>query len=214
MAEDSPVQTFYEDYWACPDHAPPAKDPSRGVRLRLLEADLQQIQPAAVIDAGSGTGWTVQQLKRRSYNVVGLDISATAIQEALRQDPHGTYLQAVLDGARWPIESGQVDLVYSFEVIEHLIMVRNFFQECHRVLRPNGFIALTTPYHGLVKNVLLAAVGFDKHFSVEGGHIRFFSPRSLVSVLRNSGFKITHIKFYGRIRPVAQGMYVLAQKVD
>ena len=49
-------------------------------------------------------------------------------------------------------------------------------------LAENGRIIVTAPYHGYVKNVVLSILGqFDKHLEVyfEGGHIKFFSRRSL-----------------------------------
>ena len=40
--------------------------------------------------------------------------------------------------------------------------------------RHGGGLALTTPYHGRIKNFAVAALAFDRHFDVEGDHVRFF----------------------------------------
>ena len=48
-----------------------------------------------------------------------------------------------------------------------------------------GAFFLSTPYHGLVKNLALAAFRFDRHFAVDGDHIRFFTDRGAVSAARD-----------------------------
>ena len=64
-------------------------------------------------------------------------------------------------------------------MIEHVYDTEQFVTEIARVLAPGGFFFITTPFHGYVKNFILALIGFDKHFDVTGPHIRFFSDRAL-----------------------------------
>src|SRR5229473_1329412 len=66
----------------------------------------------------------------------------------------------------------------------------------------SGRIIVTAPYHGYVKNVALSVLGqFDKHFEVyfEGGHIKFFSRRSLDAMFAAAGFRRPSFRYAGRV---------------
>ena len=79
-------------------------------------------------------------------------------------------------------------------------------------MRDGGGLALTTPYHGRLKNLAIAAVGFDRHFAVEGDHVRFFSDRSLRRLLEETGFDVVRVEHFGRVRWLWAGAFVWAVK--
>ena len=65
----------------------------------------------------------------------------------------------------------------------------------------SGTLIITTPYHGYFKNLALAAAGkLDGHFTVlwDGGHIKFFSRRTLTALLELEGFEVTAFCGAGR----------------
>ena len=94
--------------------------------------------------------------------------------------------------------------VISMEVIEHLYSPRTFAAFVRSILEANGggrFI-LTTPYHGYLKNLSIALAGkADRHYSAlwEGGHIKFWSRRTLAILLREAGFRNMAFTGAGRI---------------
>lgn len=60
---------------------------------------------------------------------------------------------------------------------------------------------MTTPYHGWLKNVAVAAAGaFDRHVNAafEGGHIKFFSRAALERMHRETGFAKVRFAGVGR----------------
>jgi SAM-dependent methyltransferase len=66
---------------------------------------------------------------------------------------------------------GPVDVVISTEVIEHIYDPRSFLSNCYELLKPAGILVIATPYHGYVKNVLLAVSGkTHPHFTVLWDH--------------------------------------------
>ena len=110
---------------------------------------------------------------------------------------------------------GPVDVVLSTEVIEHVYDPRGFLRNCYELLQPGGIIVLTTPYHGYLKNLLLALTGkMDRHFTVlwDHGHIKFWSRKTLTQALQETGF--TNIEFAGsgRIPYVWNSMVLKAVK--
>lgn len=90
------------------------------------------------------------------------------------------------------------------EVIEHLYQPRAFVLFIRSILEASGggqFI-VTTPYHGYLKNLTIAAANkMDHHLSAlwEGGHIKFWSRRTLAILLREAGYRQLAFTGAGRI---------------
>jgi 2-polyprenyl-6-hydroxyphenyl methylase/3-demethylubiquinone-9 3-methyltransferase len=102
---------------------------------------------------------------------------------------------------------GKFPLIVSLEVIEHCYSPRAFAKTFYDLVVDNGIGVISTPYHGYIKNLVLAMSGnMDSHFTAlwNGGHIKFFSMDTLSELLHEAGFK--SIEFYraGRIPPLAK----------
>jgi 2-polyprenyl-3-methyl-5-hydroxy-6-metoxy-1,4-benzoquinol methylase len=83
-------------------------------------------------------------------------------------------------------ESGQFDAVVSTKVIEHLYSPRLLPNFAREVLVDEGYLLITTPYHGYTKNFFLSVTGkWHKHHTSlsDGGHIKFFNRRNLSQLL-------------------------------
>ena len=103
-----------------------------------------------VLDAGCGGGGTVLSLAEESRFAVGLDIEPRFEQAGTRLGAEKAIRNASFlrgDAATLPFRDGCFDLVLSHSVIEHLPSAVGYLRECHRVLRPGGFLYLSTaPY--------------------------------------------------------------------
>jgi 2-polyprenyl-6-hydroxyphenyl methylase/3-demethylubiquinone-9 3-methyltransferase len=201
--------SYYDDYWRR-DAPPPCGDPLAGRRLELLRRELAR--PARVLDAGCGAGDLVAALAADGHDVVGLDVSAEALATAARRHPGARFVRHSVEELPWPVEPESFDAVVSFEVLEHLLRPRRLCEGACQALRPGGHLALTTPYHGLVKNLALVTLAFDRHFAVEGDHIRFFSDRALRRLVVEGGFEIERVRHYGRIWGLWAGVFVWARR--
>ncbi len=90
------------------------------------------------------------------------------------------------------------DVVISTEVVEHCYAPRLWAAAAYASLKPGGLFLCSTPYHGYLKNCALALTGkLDAHFTAlwEGGHIKFWSRRSLAQLLSEAGF--VELRFAG-----------------
>ena len=88
---------------------------------------------------------------------------------------------------------------------------RELAKVAKRCLKNDGTVILTTPYHGYFKNLVLAITGkLDKHFTVlwDGGHIKFFSVKTLSTLLLEQGFADLQFKFAGRYPLLWKSMLV------
>ena len=167
-----------------------------------------------ILDAGCGNGYLAGKLADLGYEVIGIDIAEDGIAIAKERYPAQKFLVASVYDDLLPM-IGPVDLVVSSEVIEHLYYPKSFLLNMYRVIRPNGWIILTTPYHGYLKNLLLSILNYwDKHFTVdwEGGHIKFFSPKTLGKLLLETGFTDLRFCNAGRMRWLWKSMVCRAQK--
>jgi 2-polyprenyl-3-methyl-5-hydroxy-6-metoxy-1,4-benzoquinol methylase len=212
MNESGSMKDYYDGYWRQPVPAPVA-DPLAPRRLELLRERLSAAAGRKVLDAGSGHGDLVAQLGGDGFEAVGLELSPEAIRLARSRNPGSTFLEHSVEDVPWPVEPGTFDAVVSFEVIEHLMHPRALLVGAHGALRPGGQLALSTPYHGFLKNLAVVLLAFDKHFGVEGEHIRFFSDRALRRLLGETGFTVERIDHYGRFPGIWAGTFVWARKI-
>jgi 2-polyprenyl-6-hydroxyphenyl methylase/3-demethylubiquinone-9 3-methyltransferase len=71
--------------------------------------------------------------------------------------------------------------VLSLEVIEHIYAPKDYAKSVYEILQPGGLAIISTPYHGYLKNLVLALSGkMDDHFTAlwEHGHIEFWSMKT------------------------------------
>jgi 2-polyprenyl-6-hydroxyphenyl methylase/3-demethylubiquinone-9 3-methyltransferase len=94
------------------------------------------------------------------------------------------------------------DIVISTEVVEHCYAPRAWAVFANAALRPGGIFICSTPYHGYLKNLVLALSGkLDAHFTAlwDGGHIKFWSRSTLSQLLLEVGFSDPHFCGPGRL---------------
>jgi 2-polyprenyl-3-methyl-5-hydroxy-6-metoxy-1,4-benzoquinol methylase len=175
----------------------------------------QQIfSPRRAFDLGCGSGATANMLSDLGFDVTGVDLSETGITLGRQSFPHlKLHIGNVYDDLAEIY--GQFPLVVSLEVIEHCYDPRRFAKTFYDLISVGGLGVLSTPYHGYVKNLALALTGkWDKHLTVlwPGGHIKFFSPATLRSLLVEAGFKGIRIIRVGRLSPLAKSMIAVVCK--
>ena len=161
--------TYTEFEW----HAEGAGNGESGEKLTRVFVELVKSLEGVrtICDLGCGNGHISGRLARLGYEVTGVDASASGMAIARRTYPEVEFVEALIDRG---LSVGQFDLVVSSDVIEHMYRPSDLIEAARAVLRPGGQMLLGTPYHGYVKNLVLAASGrMDAHFSAlhDGGHI-------------------------------------------
>ena len=167
--------------------------------------------PAAVLDLGCGNGFVVRKMTRMGYEVYGCDIIPSLIRYHQEHTPEASFALCV-PGEELPYEADRFDCIVCSEVIEHVYDVKGFLQELARCLKTNGVLLLTTPYHGILKLLLVTlSRNFERHFNPAGDHIRFFSPRSLADSLQEVGLHPLGFKGIGRMWKLWKSMLCAAR---
>lgn len=171
-------------------------------------------KPLSILDAGCGNGYVAGKLSEAGYQVSGFDISDDGIQIALKSYPGVHFeIHSIYDDLTELFDP--VDVVIASEVIEHLYFPQRFLDNIYKVIKPGGYLILTTLYHGYLKNLILSLLNlWDHHFTVdwEGGHIKFFSSKTLESMLIEYGFKNVIFKNAGRLPFLWKSMVCRAQR--
>ncbi len=171
-----------------------------------------------ILDAGCGNGALAQALAAAGYQVAAMDGDQEAIELARQRTAAVRFVHG--DFARPPAEQGLMDpgpydLVVSTEVVEHLYNPRQLVDFAFAALRPGGTFAISTPYHGYLKNLALALAGkWDKHFSAlwHGGHIKFWSRETLSALLAQAGFRVVGFQGVGRLPLLWKSMILVAER--
>ena len=207
-------QDFYDRYWQIAGGAPPETGYAMAERKALLKSAFSGLtEGAAVLDAGCGHGEFSYYLDSLGFEVSGIDVSSVAVERARALLPASKFYAASLED-KLPFAESAFSGVWFTEVIEHLFDVYKALSELNRILEMNGLLVLTTPYHGMVKNVVLAMHGYEKHYDPYLSHIRFFTKKSLEICLNDAGFQVLDWKGIGRFWPLWMGQLVVAEKVS
>ena len=167
----------------------------------------------SICDLGCGNGHIAGRLGLHGYQVTGIDASRSGIRIAQRAYPEVKFVEALIN--RELSAFGNFDLVISSDVIEHLYCPSDLVEVSFSLLKPGGHLLLGTPYHGYLKNLALAVTGrMDSHFSAlhDGGHIKFFSVKTLSQLMIAHSFQDLSFTFYGRAPRLWKNMICHARK--
>jgi 2-polyprenyl-3-methyl-5-hydroxy-6-metoxy-1,4-benzoquinol methylase len=169
-----------------------------------------------ICDLGCGNGALLGSMIDRGWNLTGIDSSISGIGFAAATWPQVRWHVGDVTGELPAAVFGnEFDVVISTEVIEHLYFPRRLAANAFRILRPGGRFILSTPYHGYLKNIALAATcTLDRHFTAlwDHGHIKFFSRRTLYTLLHDAGFVDLRFAGVGRVPFLWKSMVVGARK--
>jgi SAM-dependent methyltransferase len=151
-------------------------------------------EPGRWIDLGCGQGeFTEQVADGRAPIPIVLDRSQANVAAA--RSNGAAALTADLN-LPLPLASGSLDGGALIEVIEHIATAERLVDEIARVLRPGGWLIVTTPNVAHLTYRLRAL--FGRPPKQEGYHLRFFTEKTLRNCLESRGFRIEARASFGK----------------
>ena len=161
-----------------------------------------------VLDVASGEGYGTALLAQIARSAVGIEIDADTVTAARAefQRPNLRYEQG--DARALPLPDDSIDVVVSFETLEHLAEHDVFLSELRRVLRPDGLLIISTPDRdtysslGVAPNpyhvLELTRVEFEALLARHFANSAFVTQRALIgSVILRTGPDVP-VRFYER----------------
>ena len=168
-----------------------------------------------ILDLGCGNGALCRELHSAGFAVTGCDPSKEGIYHSQMALPGVDFHQLGVYDDPVAIGTLDFDLVVSTEVIEHLYHPAALPQFAFKALRPGGYLILSTPYHGYLKNLAISLFNkWDSHFTAgwDGGHIKFWSKKTLTRLLISEGFSPCEFTGIGRAPFLWKSMILVVQK--
>lgn len=113
--------------------------------LHRYALSLAYVEGKVVLDIACGEGYGSNILSEQAKKVYGIDISDDTIKHAAkkyRKNNIEFIKGSVLD---IPLNNNSVDVIISFETIEHLVEQEEMLKEFKRVLHPNGVLIISSP---------------------------------------------------------------------
>ncbi|MEE8471077.1 MAG: class I SAM-dependent methyltransferase [Dehalococcoidia bacterium] len=154
--------------------------------------------------------------------IYGLDVSTECLQEAGKRGVKTFKVDVSRD--KFPLETGSFDVVIASEILEHCILPANLLKEAYRVLRPGGYLVLSTPnlasfYDRILllfgsqplsleasyeypsagkafRNAFKPRGGQRRSFEGDPGHIRCMSYRATKELLKHYQFGVKNVTAY------------------
>jgi 2-polyprenyl-3-methyl-5-hydroxy-6-metoxy-1,4-benzoquinol methylase len=163
----------------------------RAERIAAI-ADRHAPEAQTVLDVGAGFGTFCEE-------VAALGRFSSVI--ALEPEPHlaATCRAKGLEVIEAPVEAAQlqsgVDVVTSFEVIEHLFSPRDFVARCAELVPAGGLFVVTCPN---VKGFDIQVLGALAN-AVDTEHLNYMHPLSLGALLESEGFEVLERETPGRL---------------
>jgi SAM-dependent methyltransferase len=152
--------------------------------LRALAGGLIR-QATSIAEAGCGHGLLQRQIED-FYNVqvTGFDLNAAALEQtASRVSPVCCY--DLLEQA--PEYAGRFDLIFLFDVLEHVADEDGFLRALRFHLAPGGKVLINVPaFQSLLSR-------YDRAV----GHLRRYSIDSLTGVARRNGMAVSSFSYWG-----------------
>lgn len=137
-----------------------------------------------VLDIASGEGYGTSLLSKTARQIIGVDIDGITVEMAAEKYK-GTNLKFLVGSAdKIPVEDNTIDVLVSFETIEHHDKHNEMMLEIKRVLKPNGIMIMSSPDK---KHYI--QLGKDNHFHIKELYLEEFE------ILVSNYFKNTKTYF-------------------
>lgn len=172
---------------------------------------------ATVLDVGCGNGIISRSLGRKGFTVLGIDISAKAIEKAKALNDLPNVSFQVMSAEELSVSQEKYHAVICSEVLEHLHQPEMLLRVLHESLKDDGVLIVTVPNGNGPREVFVTKPqqslqqknnwlwkfiqGIKKLLGYKGTtvqssaddltHVQFFTKRTLENLARSSRFQIT-----------------------
>jgi len=193
------AKAYYDKYWEQENdgsgHANHIPRWPKG-ELEMFYRNIGCFVGEDILDIGAWEGIFIEYLKNKNptNKIVALEISSNAIERGKKRNPDINYFLGSADEI-YPFIDQEFDTLFMTDVIEHLVDIDQAVSECNRILKTNGKLIIITPIFNWLKKVIIASFFWEKVFYPTNPHIRFFTKKSMDSIMAKHGFRCVYYKW-------------------
>ena len=147
------------------------------------------------LDVGCATGDFLTCATPVVDVVSGIELSAFAAEKAQERNLDvsiGDFLQTELPNATF-------DVVSMWDYIEHVPNPLANLEKAYRILKPGGYLALST---GDIDSLLGRLAGRFWHLMIPPRHLYFFSPTTIRQLVTTVGLDLVQVSYLGKRVPL------------
>jgi SAM-dependent methyltransferase len=137
---------------------------------------------AKVLDVGCAYGYILEKYPQ-TFVKYGLDVSKHAIDTGKKRLPSAMLRTWNVEN-KFPYPNNFFDFINCNDLIEHLNHPQLTIDNIYKVLKPGGYLYLTTPNKNFIRRLFLSQMDAREH------HISLFNHYGLMKILTDKGFKI------------------------
>ncbi len=185
MSEFNPDD--WDSHWSLNDSAA-SLNPAQEYRHSAVANILDQIECESLVDIGCGQGDFLQffSLKNPDIKLRGVELSSVGAEITRQKAPNADIVQADILSDEFNCKLLKVsDVGTCIEVLEHLDDPEFFLKKSFDLINPGGKLIVTVPSG--------PRTAFDKHI----GHRKHYTPTTLTTLLKQSGYESVIVKRYG-----------------
>jgi 2-polyprenyl-3-methyl-5-hydroxy-6-metoxy-1,4-benzoquinol methylase len=162
---------------------------------RRLDSLAGLTTPVPLLDVGAAAGFFVDEATRRGWQARGVDVSSAMVEWGRRH----TGADLLLGGLRDAPADREESCITMWDFIEHSIDPRGDVEHAFGRLRPGGVLALSTGN----ADSALARISLERwHLMTPRHHNFFFSRRTIVRLLRATGFEVVSVRHSSALFPL------------
>ncbi|MFN7137788.1 MAG: class I SAM-dependent methyltransferase [Limisphaerales bacterium] len=160
-----------------------------GPDFRVLIDKLNLHPGAWVLDVGTGPCWSCRLLAERGYNVIALDVNEANYYglktSDILFDTHGVFFERILESmTNLPLQNGVLDAITFNASFHHTPDMTKTLEECYRVLKPGGVIAMVNEEFASFRQKL-----FNQGSATDTGSHHTVPYSEFEREIRDAGFK-------------------------
>ena len=156
----------------------------------------------SALDLGCGAGDNARILVNRGWKVCGITLNRGE-QESAAQVCTDVWVHDLEDGLPEDL-TGPFDLIVLSHVVEHLRNTKSLLRQIHKILAPNGEIAVAVPnvlnWHQRVL-FLFGKFEYTNEGIMDSTHLAFYTYGSARRMIESCGFKVVKAGADGNILP-------------
>lgn len=180
-------QMVQKEYWK--------KLPQLKRRVKKAVTELQKFKKdGKLLDVGCGFGLFLEMAKEAGFKVYGVEMEKETVKAVQEKFGLKNIYQKNIKEIGFP--ERYFDVITLFDILEHLENPEVILKELKKLLKPNGVLVVQSPN---IKSIMFKLTKEKWNWLLFPNHLYHFTPKSLASLLNDSGYKIIYRKTFDDI---------------